>query len=50
MNEYYHEQRNQKLLSLTTGIFVAWKKKIFVLLEYKKSTFMGNIQIYCGVR
>ena len=26
------------------------KKKIFVLLEYKKSTFMGNIQIYCGVR
>ena len=33
MNEYYHKWRNQKLLSLTAGIFVAEKeKKIFVLL------------------
>ena len=31
MNEYYHKWRNQKLLSLTAGIFVA-EKKIFVLL------------------
>ena len=29
MNEYYHKQRNQKLSSLTAGIFVARKKKDF---------------------
>ena len=29
MNENYHKERNQKLLLLTAGIFVAEKKKDF---------------------
>ena len=32
MNEHYHKQRNQKLLLLTAGIFVAGKKKDFLFI------------------